>query len=122
MLVFSRETRQENGTESKNYLGEYMEKGPKPEFCKSGPPLEIPQKIDLANFGGWGWGVRNRWLFQKRKISPKRKFSAGRPCGPKPSVRPSKSWKRKQAFRHGYSARTSTKKLRSEKFRITLGN
>ena len=35
---------------------------------------------------------------------------------PKTSVRPSKSWK-KQAFRHGHAARTSTKKLRSEKLR-----
>ena len=35
---------------------------------------------------------------------------------PKTSVRPSKSWK-KQAFWHGHAARTSTKKLRSEKHR-----
>ena len=57
-------------------------------------------------------------ISQKRKISPKRKFSAGRPCG-----HPAKNFGQdlqvleKQAFWHGHAERTSTKKLRSAKLR-----
>ena len=53
---------------------------------------------------------------QEHKISPKRKFSAGRPCR-----HPCKNFgqalqilEKKQAFRHGHAARMSTKKLRSD--------
>ena len=61
-------------------------------------------------------GVIKGGVYQKRKISPKRKFSAGRPC-----EHPAKNFGQglqilgKQAFWHGHAARTSTKKLRSEK-------
>ena len=53
-----------------------------------------------------------------KKISPKRKFSAGYPCG-----HPAKNFGQalqilgKLAFWHGHAAQTSTKKLRSEKLR-----
>ena len=58
-------------------------------------------------------------LVQERKFSPKRKFLAGYPCG-----HPAKNFgqalqilEKKQAFRNGHPARTSMKKLRSEKLR-----
>ena len=62
-------------------------------------------------------------ISQKRKISPKRKFSAGRPCG-----HPAKNFSQalqvleKEAFWHGHAARTSTKKLRSEKLRADFSS
>ena len=50
------------------------------------------------------------------KISPKRKFSAGHPCGhPAKNFGQALQILEKQAFWHGHAARTSTKKLRSEK-------
>ena len=58
-------------------------------------------------------------MFQERKFSPKRKLSAGHPCG-----HPAKNFgqalqilEKKQAFLNGHPARTSMKKLRSEKLR-----
>ena len=59
-----------------------------------------------------------RRRFQKRKISPKRKFSAGRPCRhPAKNFGQALQMLEKQALWHGHAARTSTKKLRSEKLR-----
>ena len=62
----------------------------------------------------------SRCAIQERKISPKRKFWPGYPCG-----HPAKNFGRalqkilekKQAFWDGHPARTSMKKLRSEKLR-----
>ena len=54
--------------------------------------------------------------FRNEKSAQRPKFSAGRPCG-----HPAKNFSQalqileKQAFWHGHAARTSTKKLRSEK-------
>ena len=62
---------------------------------------------------------------QERKFSPKRKFSAGHPCG-----HPSKNFGQalqileKTAFQNGHPTRTSMKKLQSEKLRadfLSLG-
>ena len=56
--------------------------------------------------------------FRNKKSAQRPKFSAGRPCG-----HPAKNFGQalqilgKQAFLHGHAARTSTKKLRSEKLR-----
>ena len=64
-------------------------------------------------FGGRPKTVRNE------KSAQRPKFSAGRPCGhPAKKLRsgPPNPGK-KQAVRHGHAARTSTKKLRSEKLR-----
>ena len=55
---------------------------------------------------------------QEKKISPKRKFWAGYPCGhPAKNFGQALQILEKSAFRHGHPARTSTKKLRSEKLR-----
>ena len=72
--------------------------------------------------GNYSWaGVAFFQQEQNIKISPKRKFWAGYPCG-----HPAKHFGRaiqilekqkKQAFRRGHPARTSVKKLRSEKLR-----
>ena len=57
-----------------------------------------------------------RWL--ERKFSPKRKFWAGYPCGhPAKNFGQTLQILEKQAFLHGHPARTSMKKLRSEKLR-----
>ena len=56
--------------------------------------------------------------FRNEKSAQRPKFSAGRPCG-----HPAKNFGQplqileKRAFRHGHAARTSTKKLGSEKLR-----
>ena len=53
-----------------------------------------------------------------RLFSPKRKFSAGHPCGhPAKSFGQALQILEKQAFRNGHPTRTSMKKLRSEKLR-----
>ena len=55
---------------------------------------------------------------QERKFSPKRKFSAGHPCGhPAKNFGQALQILEKQAFRNGHPTRTSMKKLRSEKLR-----
>ena len=55
--------------------------------------------------------------FQIKKIRPKRKFSAGRPCGhPAKKFGQALQILEKQAFWHGHTARTSTPKVRSENF------
>ena len=55
---------------------------------------------------------------QERKISPKRKFWARHTCGhPARNFGQALQSLDKQAFLHGHAARTSTKKLRSEKLR-----
>ena len=71
--------------------------------------LEIRIAVTYTGLGMEGTICFNS---QKRKISPKRKFSAGRPCG-----HPAKNFgqalqilEKKQAFWHGHAARTSTKK------------
>ena len=56
--------------------------------------------------------------FQEQKISPKRKFWPGYPCGhPAKNFGQALQILEKQAFRDGHPARTSMKKLRSEKLR-----
>ena len=52
---------------------------------------------------------------QERKFSPKRKFSAGHPGYPAKNFGQPLQILEKQAFRNGHPARTSMKKLRSEK-------
>ena len=58
-------------------------------------------------------------VFIRNENSAQRpKFSAGRPCGhPAKNFGQALQILEKQAFRHGHAARTSTKKLRSEKLR-----
>ena len=57
-------------------------------------------------------------LFQERKISPKRKFWPGYPCGhPAKNFGQALQILEKQAFWDGHPAWTSMKKLRSEKLR-----
>ena len=56
--------------------------------------------------------------FRDEKSAQRPKFSAGRPCGhPAKNFGQALEILEKQAFRHGHAARTSTKKLRSEKLR-----
>ena len=58
------------------------------------------------------------WEFvRKEKAAQRGSFGPDIPAdiGPKTSVRPSKSWQRKQAVWHGHLARTSMKELRSKK-------
>ena len=55
---------------------------------------------------------------QERKFSPKRRFSAGHPCGhPAKNFGQALQILEKQAFRNGHPTRTSMKKLLSEKLR-----
>ena len=55
---------------------------------------------------------------QERKFSPKRKFSAGHPCGhPAKNFGQALQILEKQALRNGHPTRTSMKKLRPEKLR-----
>ena len=57
-------------------------------------------------------------FLQERKFSPKRKFWAGYPCGhPAKNFGQALQILEKQAFWNGHPARTSMKKLRSEKLR-----
>ena len=66
-------------------------------------------KRGCANSGG---------VCQERKFSPKKKFSAGHPCGhPAKNFGQALEILEKQAFRNGHPTRTSMKKLRSEKLR-----
>ena len=59
------------------------------------------------------------WVsLRKRKISPKRKFWGGYPCGhPAENFGQALQILEKEAFWHGHPTRTSMKKLRSEKLR-----
>ena len=66
------------------------------------------------------WEVESKTLSETKKQPKDRSFRLDVPADirPKTLVRPSKSWiPGKQAFWHGHAARTSTKKLRSEKLR-----
>ena len=97
-----------------------------PLLAPSGPafffvfPVRGRGKGAGVRAGGRGgvWLIENRRNGQERKISPKRKFLTGYPSG-----HPAKNFGQalqilvKQAFWHGRAARTSTKKLRSEKLR-----
>ena len=57
-------------------------------------------------------------IFRNEKSAQRPKFSAGRPCGhPAKNFGQALQILEKQAFWHGHAARTSTKKLRSEKLR-----
>ena len=62
--------------------------------------------------------LSNHGFSQERKISPKRNFAAGHPCGhPPKNFGQALQILENKAFWHGHSVRTSTKKLRSEKLR-----
>ena len=71
-----------------------------------------------AKFSIFGAEILPSNSFQERKISPKRKFSAGHPCGhPTKNFDQARQILENKAFWHGRPVRTSTKKLRSEKLR-----
>ena len=70
---------------------------------------EIPGRLSL---------VEENSKTKQRKFSPKRKFLAGYPCGhPAKNFGQALQILEKQAFWNGHPARTSMKKLRSEKLR-----
>ena len=78
-----------------------------PTHAQLQPPLSPTRKLVLQTLAAKD---------QKRKFSPKRKFLAGYPCGhPAKNFGQALQILQKQAFWNGHPARTSMKKLRSEK-------
>ena len=76
------------------------------------------EHLIIECFRGRHRGEQFYFIFQERKISPKRKFWGGYPCGyPAENFGQALQILEKEAFWHRHAARTSMKKLRSEKLR-----